>query len=369
MKELSMRGDKSRRHQALYWARVVVIGSAIGTFSAGCTRIELQTKAEAYSDAIATSSNEMILLNAVRASQRAPMSFIGLGEVVASPSVSGGASGTFNFDPFGLTSYVLNPSVNVTGGFSTFTMSNLNRDKFMEGIRSPVSKKLIQDFVELKWPEELIELMLVASYNVRREELARIERDVALKCATQTDLRTRSICRIIEHGEEVYQQAGCFHYTESGPTVTILNTARDLCGMVKFQSFIRKQRLLHIHHKFTFRPRSAQGILYYLGELIAAQNYSTKLYTPEILVGAPETPEGRKLVPLFVVHRGAPVLGEAAVRVFYQGDAFYIPRPELGTSEEARSLQVLDFVSQVITAQTTSTDLPKSGTIGLVTLR
>jgi hypothetical protein len=71
-------------------------------------------------------------------------------------------------------------------------------------------------------------------------------------------------------------------------------------------------------------------------------------------------------VPLFVVRAGVPATGEAAVRVNYNGMPFYIPRPALGSEDEARSMQVLDFVSQVIAAQTTAGDLPKANTVGIV---
>jgi hypothetical protein len=54
-------------------------------------------------------------LNAVRASQRAPMSFVALGEVSASPNFSGTGAGTFNL-PSGLSGYSLNPSVSYGGG-------------------------------------------------------------------------------------------------------------------------------------------------------------------------------------------------------------------------------------------------------------
>ena len=70
---------------------------------------ELESKADAYNAAIAQSNNRQILLNAVRASQRAPMSFVGFGDVAATPTFSGSANGTFNFDPLGLTTYVVVP--------------------------------------------------------------------------------------------------------------------------------------------------------------------------------------------------------------------------------------------------------------------
>src|SRR5258708_22584569 len=64
-----------------------------------CARVELINKADAYDAAIWDSNNRQILLNAVRASQRAPMSFVALGEVSASPNFSCTGAGTFHFLP------------------------------------------------------------------------------------------------------------------------------------------------------------------------------------------------------------------------------------------------------------------------------
>jgi hypothetical protein len=149
--------------RAHYFVRAVLVALLVGGLSTGCTRIELETKAEAYNEAIAGSNNEAILLNAVRASQRAPMSFVALGQVLSLPTFSGTAIGTFNFDTLirgGLTTYSLTPTANVGGGFQSFTMDNLNMNKFMERMRQPIERKLIDYFVDLGWPEELTVLPL-----------------------------------------------------------------------------------------------------------------------------------------------------------------------------------------------------------------
>src|ERR1700688_1774840 len=124
--------------------RVAVFGfSIVASLLSGCTRAELEHKADAYNQAIAESNNRQILLNSVRASQRAPMSFVGFGDVAASPNYSGSAAGTFSFNPAALTSYALNPAVNYSGGFSSFTLSNLNQTDYMKAIQDPVPPKLI----------------------------------------------------------------------------------------------------------------------------------------------------------------------------------------------------------------------------------
>ena len=110
-------------------------------------------------------------------------------------------------------------------------------------------------------------------------------------------------------------------------------------------------KCISIRFSLLTKLRSIQGILYYLGELIAAQNYSVHPYKPMIYVGGADG--ARTLVPLFEVYRGIPGPGQAAVEVLYEGDIFYIPKPAFGTKDEARSLQVLDLLSIALALQTT----------------
>ncbi|WP_271585826.1 hypothetical protein [Bradyrhizobium sp. CCBAU 53415] len=60
---------------------------------------------------------------------------------------------------------------------------------------------------------------------------------------------------------------------------------------------------------------------------------------------------------------------DPAVQVMLNGEGFYIPRPQLGTVEEARSLQVLDLVSQAIAMATSKDSLPKTNSVSLVAVR
>jgi hypothetical protein len=77
----------------------------------------------------------------------------------------------------------------------------------------------------------------------------------------------------------------------------------------------------------------------------------------------------RRLVPVFEVRRGLPIERQAAVVVPYDGEIFYIQKPKLGAVTEARSLQVLDLVTQIITLATSKDALPKTSTVTLVPVR
>jgi hypothetical protein len=281
-----------------------------------CTRAELVDKANAYGEAIWDSSNKQILLNAVRASQRAPMSFVGFGDVLASPNFSGSAAGTFNLAPSALSNYSLNPTVSYGGGFSQFT----------------------------------------------KARYAQLKRVVQGKCGTDGNERTRELCDQLDEDRQRDDECSKTEVEAAGPDLTILNTAREFCSMNKFQYALRMYRLLGFED-FPGQPRSPEGILYYLGELIAAQNYSPQPYTPMTLIASGGK---RRLVKLFVVERG--VSANAAVQVVSNGDSFYIPRPQLGTVDEERSLQVLDLVSQAIVMATSKDSLPKTNSVSLVSV-
>jgi hypothetical protein len=237
----------------------------------------------------------------------------------------------------------------------------------MERMRKQISRDLINYFKDLKWPEELNDLLFIASISVKLEVRDRIERAARAKCDSDPGPRTRAICDAIGEQQEARARAQCHEY---GRRPFIYNSARDICSMAEFQTFIRESRLLFIDPLkttlYTRTPHTGLGILYYLGELIAAQNYSAHPYEPKVLIG---TSAGLRTVPLFVVRRGVAVPGEAAVHVYHRGEAFFIPRPDLGSIDEARSLQVLDFVAQVISAVTLDKNIPKISTIGLVANR
>jgi hypothetical protein len=359
MERVFPRGRKDRARLM----QIVFISSLVGALCVGCTRLELEDKASAYNAAIGESNNRQILLNAVRASQRAPMSFVGFGDMAATPTFSGSATGSWEFDPFGLTKTTAGSTLNASGGFTNFQMSNLNNQDFIKALQKPLKTDLIQHFVDLNYPKELIELVFVQKYVLTRTQYNTIEERVRSTCARPVG-REIEICGRIAEDEATFAGSGCHEFVESAPIITILNTAREFCSMNRFQTFVRKRRLLNLNLRPV--PRTAEGMLYWLGELIAAQNYSVRPYLPKIYM---ETPDGhRRLVPLFVVHRGPPLL-PPAVAVIYQGEVLYIPRPEFGTIEEARSLEVLDLVWWAMVAATTKGDLPKSTTVTLVPAR
>jgi hypothetical protein len=366
MKRFLTCGKTSR----LNLTRFLLISSVVGLLAAGCTRAELEDKAGAYNQAIGESNNRQILANAVRASQRGPMSFVGFGEMAATPTFSGGATGSWMFDAIGtVTGSTLGTSVSAGGGFNSFQLSNLNNTEFMTKMQEHVGQDLIQHFTDLNYPPEIVKLVFVQEYRrIPIAEYYRIVHEAESKCARSPSIQLSiQLCEQIAKDREASREHGC-PPDERGPTITIPNSGRHFCSMNRFQTFVRQLRLLNLEIPLRYVVgRTPEGMLYWLGELIAAQNYSVDPYIPQTFANT-HTPLGYTLVPLFEVHRGPPLL-PPAVAIVHHGEIFYIPRPAFGTIDEARSLEVLDLVWYAIALKTGKDQLPKSTTVTLAPVR
>jgi hypothetical protein len=346
----------------------------------GCAEAQMRYNVLSYDDAIADSANELLLLNAVRASQRYPMSFTSVGQIYAGPQVSGSLMGTMNFsNPVGLTTSSFTPNIStISPGYSQFTLDNLNSKEFMELMRKPVSASIISSFFASNWPQELVNLIYIQSLGPDQSRLASIDRERKAICITSTTERASRLCSIIEEDLSMYGARCSDHFSNTDIRLRqfkedpgiYYNTTASYCHFLRFQIVLREFRLLRIKAcpPEKRRPdcipatyRSALQMVQFLGELISAQHYIEVPFNPEVLIGH-STPDGRfefVRVPLFEVRRDLPGITRAVIRVRHEANIFYIPRPEYGSPAEARSLQAMDLVLQSIRAATTKQDIPK----------
>jgi hypothetical protein len=131
----------------------------------GCAQVQMGYNVLTYDNAIADTANQLLLLNAVRASQHYPKSFTSVGQLAASPPLSASLASTLNFNALvGLQTYSLNPSANAGAGYSQFSLGNLNAQQFMVAMRAPVKKEITTAFRESTgWPRQLLDLAYLQS--------------------------------------------------------------------------------------------------------------------------------------------------------------------------------------------------------------
>lgn len=355
--------------------RMLCVGLASYCLTA-CAEVQMDYNVLTYDNAIADSSNQLLLLNAVRASQHYPRSFTSVGALLAGPPVSGGIGSTLNFNQLAqLLNFNLTPSIAASAGYGSFALGNLNSQDFMIRMRAPVSLDIIKAFqANPTWPRQLLDLLYFQRFK-----------DVPLSVVTAIDSKRKSKCsasvgnlacdnmaeQIVKYEFDCHSH----HFTDINERMhefrndpaMYYNTTINYCHFQRFKIFIEEVRLIGypICIEKPDKPsclhanqRSALDLIGYLGELIAAQNYIDEPFMPTVRIGVSVGSSFQFYdVPLFVVRRGVP-LGNAAVVVRHDGLPYYIPRPDFGSLTEERSLQTLELVLQTVQAATQQKDLP-----------
>ena len=358
---------------------LILMGIAV--WLAGCADAQLTYNVVTYDYMVADTANQSILLNAVRASQHYPMSFTSVGPILATPPLSGILAGTFNFGNPAVTGGTTTPTLNVGGGYQTFTLDNLNYQGFMEALREPVSLKIVSSFYQnANWPRETIWLIYIQQITPPPALVAFIDSKRKRECPYGSPGR----CKPVNDNLQLYRDEGCGdHFDDINKRLRQIkddpsfyyNTAIKHCSFLRMKILLEEIRLARLDRCmpspycvppiFQFATfRSAQRMIEYLGELIAAQLYIERPYTPDFAFGL--SPQLFVPVPLFVVQRGVGPVRPAVV-VYHAGSLYSIPEPAFGSPDEARSLQVLDLVLQTVRAATHRDDMPKLPSLGIVT--
>lgn len=348
----------------------------VSSLLTACAPVQMGYNVLSYDETVADTANQLLLLNAVRASQHYPMSFTSVGSVVAGPPLSGSLGSTLNFSSIsGLQTYNLNPAISASAGYSQFALGNLNVSNFMVAIRDPIPPKITQAFYDdPRWPRELIDLIYIQAYTPSNQIVGFVDSTRKSRCVAPVDTSTRTFCeKLYEHIETFSSRCGEHFIRISvrlsefrGDPRMYYNSAANYCHFERFRIFREELALVKL------RPcppkthvgcvpamiRSASAMIGYLGELIAAQNYIDEPFMPLVMVGISVGTTFRfQDAPLFIVQRGAS-LGLAAVAVEHERATYHIPKPDYGSPTEARSLQTLDLVLQTVQAATHRDDLP-----------
>jgi hypothetical protein len=365
------------RHAAY---RMLGVGLA-SCYLGACAEVQMDYNVLTYDSAIADSGNQLLLLNAVRASQHYPRSFTSAGALLAGPPVSGGIGSTLNFNQLArLQNFSLTPAIAANAGYASFGLANLNTQEFMNKMRLPVSIDIIKAFENNpSWPRQLLDILYFQRFSPSVPMVRIIDIRRKSKCAASATTGTRKACenmneRIAKYSARCTPHA--LHFINPDQRMLdfhddprmYYNSAANYCQFERFRIFLEEVRLVGFPiciekpqpGCLMASQRSALDLIGYLGELVAAQNYVDDPFMPLVRIGVSVGPTFDFVdVPLFEVRRGEP-LGNAAVIVRHDGVPFYIPRPDFGSPLEQRSLQTLELVLQTVQAATQQKDLPST---------
>lgn len=129
---------------------------------AGCESTTMRDQTIAYNEAVADSTNQFFLLNVLRARDRFPLYYTrSTGNSASQGTAIGAAVEVDNWHAL--------PSALAGGsGSNTVSMANLDDQKFMRGVLTPVPLTTLAFYLDQGWPKEVVLSMFIARIEIDR---------------------------------------------------------------------------------------------------------------------------------------------------------------------------------------------------------
>ena len=170
----------------------IVVSCAAIALSGCAAQRQLHGVAIDYNDMVAETSDELTLLNVVRAAHRYPMHFTTVSSLRGNASFSGSLGAGASFPGTNVSTNAGGTSVSNEGNdFSSsvgisassspsFDVAVLNTEKFQRGIMDPVPASLVDSYIAQGWPDDLIAALFIERitfYDAKGNRLGVLDND------------------------------------------------------------------------------------------------------------------------------------------------------------------------------------------------
>lgn len=393
----------------------------------GCTKVEIEDHSYQFNEATGSLTQKLILLNAVRASKDYPMQFSKIATYQGVGSASGSLTAKIPFGPDALKLFEATPSVSMKSGISQLNLADLNTEEAQNSLKRQLTENQFRYYYNLNESRSLSVVLRVFfdSVRIHRDLYPVMMSEIRKICGNPSKIQGKN-CKALqiineECGSEIqpievplytevylhfssrfdnacsYRQLTALSYVLLNLGFNVMpdrdgvakkgNNKSTLAGGNTFNFEIKtgesSSGTSAVNYKFYFLSkevrehatalkqkgkepfeivfRSPESMVRYLGQLIAVQNYGTSRFIPDVY----DVRTGSRF-NLFVVKRGRPFVGQAAVQVRDQdGDTFFIPKPDYDAPDRDRSLEVLSIVSDVFNGAVSKKAFPEVSTFTL----
>jgi hypothetical protein len=351
------------------------------------TKEGISRSATEYNLVAEKAGNEMLLLNIVRASKRRPMYFTSFGKLTGSMTFAIGTGG-INI-PFGKIGTGLNGSYSIapTAGYTNsplFDVAVLDTQEFTRGIMTPVPMTTIGYYRSQGWPKEMLLHLFIRRIDIRDQEGKVLEEyvnypgDPDLFVEFQKEIKKWDIVQVdnvTKIGEvdanEASKMQNLIEVQKAGLTLRPGKT-KDKTELYSSQptfaiTLQKKGREVPFDElRGTIYFRSPHAMLYYLGEIVRAENKTGNANIAMINIS--HDPSATSSARLFYAREATNNDIAPCVSVDYEGTKYVIPEApdtEKGCRGD-RSMQVLSLVSQLIGLQKKSGEVPATGVVSVI---
>jgi len=389
---------------------IMVCSACILVLPAGCAifpKDKMIGSSTDYNVVVEKAQNNMILINIVRASKRYPMYFTNFKQLRGSMAYNF-STGSITV-PFGgpgdATSYSVAPTISYSTNPS-FDLNVLDDKEFLQGMTTSVSLEMIDFYLKHGWPDLMLWNLLIDSIEPSADgKLRNYPLDVndfnkfqekLVKMFTQEKCSIESLETFDVIGPEIKESAlSVERLIDIGKAGLKLSPVKDAKGAIvsyQLETQAKKNYQLRCEDaKSSYRLNSREGaptgsvlrgtvylrspeaILYYLGEILRAEEMG---FVPRIDISS--TYCKNKPVPLFLVAKKDKDSSvweiadkeNAYIEVGYDGDKYAIPRwKEADSKDECladRSMHVMSLISLIISTQRIRENVPATGVVTVI---
>ena len=158
--------------------KALVLGGALLVLAACTGGNHMVVTARDANLALEESTNEMLLLNIIRASQQKPMYFTGLADVSMTDTAKLAGTLTLPFGGDATSAFNFSPSFTLEAR-PGFKVQILDNKEFIKALHAPLSLETLEFFLSLGWPAEFLFYMFTESMVVDGTRLSNVTFSVA----------------------------------------------------------------------------------------------------------------------------------------------------------------------------------------------
>jgi hypothetical protein len=145
------------------FARALATACAVLVLAACQSSLSMDGQTIAYNKAVADSTNQFFLLNALRARDRFPIYYSRTTGENAATGISPGVT-------LGLSGWDLTPVASVGGSVQNqLSLANLDDQKFMRGVLTPVPLSTLEFYFGQGWPKEVLLMMFIKKITIGKD--------------------------------------------------------------------------------------------------------------------------------------------------------------------------------------------------------
>lgn len=242
-----------------------------------CAEVIIADRTVSINKAVEQANNRLLLLNAIRASQRHPLYFAKVTSVNVSDPLTAGLSFPIPFGGDATNAFKLSPSLSGVKSGLSYTYEPLDDSKFIAAINKQVSLATFRRLLQQGWPSELIFLVLVREISLTRTNLVKIDEAYQAECKAKSNLDGFCIEHKDAEGKKTYH-AGirkdlvpypkCLTFDQildlpNKKPIKFVNTPDDIvkdendevklqpCRFLAFQELVRRIRIAGFDYKST----------------------------------------------------------------------------------------------------------------------